>query len=291
MKKQLLKLTLFVAVLFIASATQAQAILWTKDAIYRIGARGTTLFMTIDGTTTPVSLKWAEEITTGDASTQEFAIVGHRTPAAAGLMEITANVGGNVWTMCIDPTTVADYPNVTLTVEQRLPKEVEEADWSGLDQFQRRKAKVDANGDPDAAGSNPAGAVNNALFVQAGDALKNSRYGVIPSAAGDLVQFDGGGIDVIDYHFVRDLPTASVKSFSADAFTISNPVNNFLNISGETSKINKVNVYSILGGKMLSRKIDNQNNVSINVNNLASGLYIVELVGESSSFTKKIVKQ
>lgn len=286
MKKQLLKLTLFIAVFFIASVTYAQSILWTKDAYYKIGARGTNLFMTINGATG--ALEWAEELP-NDNPAQVWAIVGHRTPASAGLMEITSKAGGTDWTMCI--ASDEGYPNVTLTVEQRLPKEVEAADWSGLDQFQRRKAKVDANGDPDADGANPSGSVNNALFIQAGDDKKNSRYGVIPSAAGDPVQFDGGGIDVIDYHFVKDLPVASVNSFSADAFTISNPVDNFLTISGATSKVNKVNIYSILGSQMLTTKIDGQDNISINVASFATGLYIVELVGENGSFTKKIVKQ
>ncbi|PWG06683.1 T9SS type A sorting domain-containing protein [Polaribacter aquimarinus] len=290
MKKQLLKFTLLAfVVLFGASASYAQAdLLYTKPGWYKLGARGTNLFMTINGGTG--QLEWAEEITSGDTSTQEWLIKDHRTQAGAGFVEITSKAGGVDWTMTTSGVE-ADGKNLTITVEMRLPKEVvvSSGDLSGKDQFQRRKAKVDANGDPDANGANPA-AGNNALFIKV-PWDGGSRYGVIPSAAGEAVKFDGGGIDVLDYHFVKDDATASVNTFGADAFVISNPVKNQLTIKGATSKVNEISVYSVLGSKVLSQKVNTQGNISLNTSSLTKGLYIVEIKGDNAKFTKKIIKQ
>lgn len=279
MKKQLLKLTLFVAVLLSGSTLKAQEFEeYTTPGVHTINIPGEDLLMTIDPAT--LNVVWSPKAEGANAAFQEWTIQDHVTPSSAGLVQITAEIpGAGLFTLTTSTTdeTLSVYD---LAVRAGGPLEVEPltGDYTGNDQFQRRKTSTSRGG-------------NDALFLRLTWAT-NGRFGVTPTAAGEVVQFRfGGSIDKLEFKFVRDLPTASVNSFSADAFTISNPVNNFLNISGETSKINKVNVYSILGGKMLSRKIDNQDNVSINVNNLASGLYIVELVGESGSFTKKIVKQ
>ncbi|MEN8703280.1 MAG: T9SS type A sorting domain-containing protein, partial [Polaribacter sp.] len=71
------------------------------------------------------------------------------------------------------------------------------------------------------------------------------------------------------------------------------PVSNQLTIKGATSKVSRLNVYSVLGNAVLSKVIDNQNgDISVNVSALSSGLYIVELNGENGErLTKKIIKQ
>jgi hypothetical protein len=303
MKKQLLKLTLIVAVFLGASATYAQAdLVWTQEGWYKIGARGTNLFMTIDMTG---ALVWAEELP-DNAETQLWAIVNHRTPASNGLMEITAKAGGLDWTLTTS-SGEDDHPNYTLVVEQRLPKEVAytpaagedspavfSGDRTGLDQFQRRKAKVDENGDPDPNGANPAGVRNNALFLQTPWGT-NSRFGVTPTEADQPVQFDGGGIDVIDFHFVREIEeeTASVNTFGANSFSISNPVNTQLIIKGNTSKVNQVVVYSVIGKKVLSKSVkDSEGNIDLDVSALSTGLYILKMTGKNGEeFSKKIIKQ
>ena len=288
MKKITLKLTLLVfVVLFSASAIQGQA-LWTTNGTYKISTSGLTpnLYMTINGATG--ALEWAEEVTGAEEGSQIWNIVDHRTPASAGLMEITSTYGGIDWTMTTTGVE-ADLPNFTLTVEMRLPKEVEAGDWSGLDQFQRRKAKVNAEGLADATGSNPADG-NNALFIQTPWGT-NSRYGVVPTAAGDPVQFDGGGIDVIQFHLV-EAATANVNTFATDAFLVSNPVNNQLTIKGATSKVSKVSLYSVLGNKVLSKVVSGEGDIKLDVNALSTGLYILEMSGNNGErFTKKIVKQ
>lgn len=288
MKKQLLKLTLFAFVmLFGASAVQAQA-LYTVQGTYKISTSGLSpnLYMTINGATG--ALEWAEELPNDDA-TQVWAIADHRTPAGAGFVEITSRAGGLDWTLTTSGVE-ADGKNLTITVEQRLPKEVESGDLTGLDQFQRRKTKVGADGLADSGGSTPADG-NNSLFIKT-PWEAGSRYGVVPTAAGEAVMFDGGGLDVIQYHLI-EAAVASVNTFGADAFSIANPVNNQLTIKGATSKVEKISLYSVLGNKVLSQSISNSNgDISVNVSALSTGLYIVEMIGNAGErFTKKIIKQ
>ncbi|WP_397445699.1 T9SS type A sorting domain-containing protein [Polaribacter sp. R77954] len=306
MKKQLLKLTLLALVVFFSASTlQAQA-LYTVEGTYKISTSGLTenLYMTIDLTNNGGNgpfVVWKKEIE-GDHESQLFNILNHRTPADPGLVEITANVDGiGMVTLCTaDDST---HPAITLTVKPGAPKSVAfdnsdpdpdlwiySQDFSGLDQFQRRKAKVNAEGLADATGSNPS-AGNNALFIkntQGG----NSRYGVIPAAEGDLVQFDGAGIDVIQYHLVEEA-VASVNTFGLNAFTVSNPVNNQLTIKGATNKVQEISLYSVLGNQVLSKRIDNTNkDITLNVNSLSTGLYILKMVGlNGEKFSKKIIKQ
>ncbi|WP_298878656.1 T9SS type A sorting domain-containing protein [uncultured Polaribacter sp.] len=300
MKKHLLKLTLLVVVFLSATTFNAQA-LWTTEGTYKISTSGLSpnLYLTINGGTG--ALEWAEEITTGDNSAQVWFVGSHRTPAGAGFIEITSNAGGIDWTLCTAGVE-ADHPNYTLTVEMRTPKVVaytpEEGenaavysgDLSGLDQFQRRKTKVGADGLADATGSNPADG-NNALFIKTPWG-GNSRYGIVPTASGESVQFDGAGIDVIQYHLV-EAAVANVNSFGIDAFSITNPVNNQLTIKGATSKVSEISIFSVLGNKVMSKSLKNLNGeVSLNVSDLSSGLYIIEMTGfEGQRFTKKIIKQ
>ncbi|WP_158839588.1 T9SS type A sorting domain-containing protein [Polaribacter sp. L3A8] len=286
MKKQLLKLTLLAVVFFSATIVQGQA-LYTTSGSYKISTSGldTNLYMTIDGATG--ALVWAEELPDNNAA-QVWYIAVHRTPASPGLVEITSKAGGIDWTMTTSGVE-ADHPTYTLTVEKRLPKEVEVGDWSGKDQFQRRKTKVNADGLADSTGSNPSDG-NNALFLQTPWGT-NSRYGIIPSAAGDPVQFDGGGIDVIQYHLI-EAAVASVNTFGLDAFSVYTS-NNQLTVKGATSKVKQISIYSVLGNKVLSKTVSNSNgDINLNVTSLSTGLYILKMVGvNGEKFSKKIIKE
>jgi len=310
MKKQLLKLTMLAfVVLFSASTLQAQA-LWTTKGTYKISTAADTspvLYMTV---TDAGGLEWAEE-KSGDDPSQVWTVQDHRTPAGSGFVEIFATIpGAGNFTLTTNGVE-ADGKNLTLTVKFGDPKEVEytaptggdtpddtsddteavySGDLTGLDQFQRRKTKVNAEGLADSAGAIPADG-NNSLFIKT-PWDGGSRYGVVPTAAGDAVQFDGGGLDVIQYHLV-EAATASVNTFGLDAFSISNPISDQLTIKGTTSKVNQVVVYSLLGNRVLSKAINNGNeNISLNVSALSTGMYIVELNGKNGErLTKKIIKQ
>lgn len=297
MKKITLKISAFLLLTMFALQVQGQA-LWTEEGVYKISTSGLTpnLYMTIDLTATPPApfVNWQEELP-GDDERQLFTIVGHRTPATLGLMEITANITGfGTVTLCTADDSA--HPALTLTVRPGDPIEVAyddttdpitySADHSGLDQFQRRKTKVDENGLADSAGTNPADG-NNALFLK-NTIGTNSRYGVIPSAVGDPVQFDGAGVDVIQYHLVQSLSTAE---FDTSSIFISNPVNNQLNIKGLTANVSKVSVFNLLGGNVLTSNVEGQSSISLNVSALAAGMYIVKLQGANGTFSKKIIKQ
>lgn len=291
MKKKLLKLTLVVAVLFSAIKVQAQA-LYTVPGKYKISTSGLSpnLYMGINGATG--ALEWQAENTDDTQETQLWSIQDHGLPASAGYVQITSKAFGTDWTMIVDQTTFTGTGDKEITIGIRPGTPIiDAADANyGFDQFQRRKAKVGADGLADSAGSNPPDG-NNALFAKpTGEG--GSRYGVVPSAEGDAVEFDGLGIDVIQFHLV-EAAVASVNTFGVEAFSISNPINNTLNIKGATSKVSKVNVYSVLGNTVLSKSLNNINgDISLNTSSLSKGLYIIEMTGNNGErFTKKIIKQ
>lgn len=275
MKKFTLRIALLTVVMLFATATlQAQGT-WTENGTYKISVPGQDLFMTINGATG--ALEWAAELA-GDDPTQVWAIVDHRTPASTGLMEITANIPGvGTFTMATNGVE-ADHPNYTLIARFGEPVSVTPLtdDYSGLDQFQRRK-------------TNPAPEVgNNALFLRTPWGT-NSRYGVAPTAAGDPVQFDGGGIDALEFTLVDAITSA--EEFDASSIFVSNPVNDQLIIKGLTNNVNQVSVYSLIGKRVLDSKVDGRAQLTLGASVLSSGMYIVKITGDNGSFSKKIVKQ
>jgi len=83
----------------------------------------------------------------------------------------------------------------------------------------------------------------------------------------------------------------SNAEFDTSSIFISNPVKNELNIKGLTSNVKQVSVYSLLGQEVLTRKVDAQSFLNIDVSTLKSGIYLVEMKGETGAFVKKIVKE
>ncbi|KAA5824849.1 T9SS type A sorting domain-containing protein [Algibacter amylolyticus] len=293
MKKITLKISAFFLLTMFALQVQGQA-LYSVEGTYKISTSGLSPNLYITVNTSLGTVEWAEELP-GEDETQLWTIKGHRTPADTGLIEITGNITGlGAVTLCT--TDDSAHPNLTLAVRPGDPKSVAyddttdpitySGDYSGLDQFQRRKAKVNAEGLADANGSNPADG-NNALFLK-NTLGGNSRYGVIPAAAGEAVQFDGAGIDVLQYHLVAPLSTID---FDTSSIFISNPVSNQLSIKGLSPNIKEVNVYSLLGKKVLSRAVINESDINVDTSALSSGLYIVKIQSENAEFSKKIVKQ
>lgn len=304
MKKITLKISVFLLFALFALQVQGQA-LWTENGVYKISTSGLSpnLYMTIDltaGGGLGPFVEWREELTGNDES-QLFTIIDHRTPASSGLMEITATVtyDGNPTPLTLCAADDSSYPNLTLTVRPGAPKEVlpyndpsydaTTADYSGLDQFQRRQTKVDENGLYSSTGAVPPTGQNNALFLRTISGTA-SRYGVTPSAVGDLVKFDKGGIDVIQFHLVQSLSTVE---FDTSSIFISNPVKDELTIKGLNQSIKQISVYDLLGKQVISSNLsDDTISTKLDVSKLTKGLYIVKLQGENgASFTKKIVKE
>lgn len=86
-------------------------------------------------------------------------------------------------------------------------------------------------------------------------------------------------------------PPLSAKEFDTSSIFISNPVNNQLSIKGLPSNVKQVSVYSLLGQEVLTKKVDGQSSLNIDVSPLTSGMYLVEMKGDNGVFTKKIVKE
>jgi hypothetical protein len=267
---------------------QAQA-LYTVPGQYKISTSGLTpnLYMTVD--TGSGNIIWSEELS-GDSELQVFTINDHRTPASAGLVEITGNITGlGAITLCTGDDSAHPVQSLIARPGDPVSVEVGSGIYTGLDQFQRRKATVGPDGlalPGSEGGVNPPDG-NNALFLR-NTIGTNSRYGVVPSAAGEVVQFDGGGIDVLQFHLVAAL---SNEKFDTSSIFISNPVNNQLSIKGLTSNVNKVSLYTLLGSTVLSKSVSGQSSLNVDVSSLAAGMYIVKLEGANGTFSKKIIKQ
>ncbi|MGY8908722.1 MAG: T9SS type A sorting domain-containing protein, partial [Flavobacteriales bacterium] len=93
----------------------------------------------------------------------------------------------------------------------------------------------------------------------------------------------------VDNVSLKAAAVASVANVFADNITIyPNPVTNFINIS-TTEKISNVEVYNIVGKRVLS--IKNLENNQVDISNLASGMYMLRLTNGTSVTTKKIMKQ
>jgi hypothetical protein len=270
MTKITLKISTFLFLTMLAFQVQAQV--WTVNGVYKISVPGEDLYMTIDPGT--LNVVWDAQIS-GDSELQLWTITDHRTPASAGLMEITANVTG-IGTLTMTTGSVAAHPVYDMTVRIGEPASVAvgAGDYSGLDQFQRRRS----------AGFGGPG--NDALFFRTTEGT-NSRWG-LAAVDGAQVQFDGGGIDVLEFTLISAL---SNEEFDTSSIFISNPVNNEIRINGLTSNVKEVSVYSLLGQKMITEEVNAESSLTMDASSLSSGMYLVEMKGENGSFTKKIVKQ
>lgn len=261
--KKPLQLMSLIALLMLFATSTVQAQTWTENGTYKISVPGQDLFMTINIGTG--ALEWAAELP-GDDPKQVWTITDHRTPASAGLMEIWAVIpGAGTFTMTTNGV-AEDHPNYTITVRAGEPVSVEPLaeDYSGLDQFQRRK-------------TNPAPAVgNNALFLRTPWGT-NSRFGVIPSAAGDPVQFDGGGIDELVFTFVAGLPTAIGDAEISSNGIYPNPSNNGIFNLKETTEWT---VYGLTGAVVAKG-----NGTLVDLASSPKGVYIIKFDG----LTQKIM--
>ena len=104
--------------------------------------------------------------------------------------------------------------------------------------------------------------------------------------SGDLIYID----NIVAAPIVAG-PPLSIENITKDDASVRlfpNPANNVLNVEATNKTISKIEVYSILGKRVLSAK----NTKSINVSALSRGVYITKLYGDDSSVsTKRFVKE
>jgi len=118
-------------------------------------------------------------------------------------------------------------------------------------------------------------------------AKRRVQAGTGGPTSGDEVKVNGG----TGQKFSWEAVSLSAEKFDTSSILISNPVGDELTIKGITSNINTVSVYSLLGERVLSSKVDNQSEVNLDVTALTSGMYIVEMESDSGKFSKKILKK
>ena len=110
--------------------------------------------------------------------------------------------------------------------------------------------------------------------------------GISESVTGDVIGNNGGA----DFWVVKLAPDAlGTTSFQHNQLSIyPNPSNDVLNIQlSEPLTIDKINVVDI-SGKTLMEETQNTN---INIENLASGIYMIKVFSGSQTFQTKFVKQ
>jgi len=89
-----------------------------------------------------------------------------------------------------------------------------------------------------------------------------------------------------------DCETADTKNnkFENSIKLYPNPTQDLVYFENELFKINKYEIYSIEGKKLVSKKIENETN-SISLENLSSGTYLIKLFNGSESTLRKVVKK
>ncbi|AUS06309.1 T9SS type A sorting domain-containing protein [Pseudotamlana carrageenivorans] len=110
------------------------------------------------------------------------------------------------------------------------------------------------------------------------------------------IQTAGDGLEVklnggAGVTFSWEATTLSNSKFDTSSVFVSNPVKEVLSIGGLTSNFEQVSVYSLLGKEVITRKLNGNTSMELDVNALVAGIYIVEFQGKGVGFSKKIVKQ
>ena len=69
-----------------------------------------------------------------------------------------------------------------------------------------------------------------------------------------------------------------------------NPASNFINVSSNDSKVTSVSMADLNGRIVKQVSYDNVSNVELNISDLASGLYLMNIKSDNGEVTKKIMK-
>jgi len=116
-------------------------------------------------------------------------------------------------------------------------------------------------------------------------------YNALSSESPGVIGYSGSDFTRTQW-FIEPLNTASSTSdFDESSIFISNPINSQMTIKGLDSKVNKIEVFDLLGKSVLKQNAKGSVSISLDTNALTSGLYFVKLYGETSTLTKKIIKK
>lgn len=87
---------------------------------------------------------------------------------------------------------------------------------------------------------------------------------------------------------VSDATLGIVENVVLDIKLYPNPVRDILNIETNNIEITSINIFNVLGSKILTlNEVENNN---INISNLKKGVYFIQINANGNSITKKIIK-
>ncbi|RED47787.1 T9SS type A sorting domain-containing protein [Seonamhaeicola aphaedonensis] len=83
----------------------------------------------------------------------------------------------------------------------------------------------------------------------------------------------------------------SNDDFNLSSVFISNPINDFIQIKGLSSNINKVEVFNLVGKSLIQKSTSGASSLSLDATALSSGVYVVKFIGTNTFATRKVVKR
>ncbi|TGV01563.1 T9SS type A sorting domain-containing protein [Flavivirga rizhaonensis] len=100
----------------------------------------------------------------------------------------------------------------------------------------------------------------------------------------------GFGTFFIDDIKIYDNSSLSIPDIENEVSMTPNPVENVLTLTNIPVNF-EIKLYSILGTEFTVKKIDNDNGVNLEMSELSSGVYILKILDENRTFTRKIIKK
>jgi len=135
---------------------------------------------------------------------------------------------------------------------------------------------------------------NDDCGIQIHNSLENSFFGYLYDFWYDITP-DGNGLSlntnnpIFGYAIFKDYPLSiNENNFQKNLSLFPNPVKDLLFIASEGITIEKISVYSISGQRIQTFELSNQ---SIDVSNLAPGMYFLEISSSEGKSVQKFVKK
>jgi hypothetical protein len=92
-------------------------------------------------------------------------------------------------------------------------------------------------------------------------------------------------------NFTAAAGTASVNDVNANDFTVyPNPASSIIAINSNLHTINKVAVVDLNGRTVMNVNFENVLDASLDISNLSSGMYLIDIITDAGTVTKKIMK-
>jgi hypothetical protein len=90
---------------------------------------------------------------------------------------------------------------------------------------------------------------------------------------------------------LENVNSLSSSDFYKSSVFVSNPVDSEILIEGLDNKVNKIEVFSIVGKSVLVKDAKGASSLRIDASKITSGLYLVKLYGEKTTLIKKFIKR